>query len=306
MKILLSILILSTYLFASPKWIYNSSHKSYEIIGYGIDKNLQVARNIAKSEIAEVLMVKISTNTSISTSDVNGVITKSSNSKLLSSTNSILQGVIVVKEEFIDNHWYVAVKYDNRTLLQKIQIKNPTFTKSDLKDITNLNLVRKNSNWYIKVENDLYFFSNQNFIDIFLDKNHNDLFFQANKKIYLSKDKMEFKINSKDKGFVSILYSEENGKVGIIASNVNIKNKINYPLKNSKKELITYNPTSRTLSELYICIYSKNRLNLNKFEKISSNTLDESNYNFNKLLEVMNKNIFSTIKIKIKANNVKK
>lgn len=117
---------------------------------------------------------------------------------------------------------------------------------------------------------------------------------------------MKFKINSNNRGFVSILYSEENGKIGVIGSNITIINELNYPSENSKEELIAYNSTSNTLSELYICIYSKNKLDLDKFEKISNITLDDSNYNFDKLVELMQQHVFSTIKIKIKASNDKK
>jgi len=50
---------------------------------------------------------------------------------------------------------------------------------------------------------------------------------------------------------------------------------------------------------MYICVYSETKLDLREFENISDDLLDESNYNFDKLLDIIQNKKFSTIKLKI-------
>ncbi|MEA3314521.1 MAG: hypothetical protein U9Q30_01530 [Campylobacterota bacterium] len=297
----LILLILPIYLFATPSWFYNIPLKNYEIIGYGIDGNLQTARDIAKAEISKTIKIKISSNSNINKSLSNDKYQKSFKSNISTSTDATLQGIKILKEEYKDNQWYVSVIYDNRTLIQKINIKYPKFNKSNLKDIQNIKVIRKDNSWYLKIKDDLYLLNNQNFQQIFSNINNKNLTFQSNKSIYKSQEQMQFKIATQDKGYVSILYSEANGKVGVILANKSIHKRLVYPKQNDENQLIAYNPTKNTIVEWYLCIYSKDKLELREFENISDDILDESNYNFGKLLDTMKKNKFSTIKLKIKG-----
>ncbi len=302
MKIILILIFICLSLFATPTWFYNVPSKSYEIVGYGIDEKLQTARDIAKAEISKTIMIKITSNSNVNKKSINGNYSKTHLSKIVTSTDATLQGIEILKEEYKDNKWYVSVIYDNRTLLQKINIKYPSYSETNLKDIKNLKVVRNNNNWYLKINEDLYFLNTQNFTKIFLNKSANNLTFKSNKTIYNSQEQMQFKITSKDKGYISILYSEANGKVGIVLLNKNINKELIYPKQNDENQLITYNPTKNTIIELYICIYSKNKLDLRKFENISEHQLDESNYNFDKLLDTIKNKKVSTLKLKIRSN----
>ncbi len=297
---ILFIILLPIYLYATPQWFYNIPSKNYEIIGYGIDENLQIARDIAKTEISKTIKIKIISNSNIKKSLTNDKYQKLFKSNISTSTDTTLQGIKILKEEQVDNQWYVSVIYDNRTLIQKINIKYPKFKESNLKDIKNIKVIRKDNDWYLKIKDNLYLLNDQNFKQIFSNINNKNLTFQSNKTIYKSQDQMQFKITSKEKGYVSILYSETNGKVGVILSNQKINQKFVYSKQNDENQLISYNPTKNTIVELYICIYSKSKLDLREFENISDNLLDESNYSFDKLLDIIKKNKFNTIKLKVK------
>jgi len=294
-------IILPIYLFATPTWYGNISSKSYEIIGYGIDTDLQIARNIAKSEISKQISIKISSNSNIKKILINDDYQKSFKSNISTSTDATLQGIKILKEEYTDNKWYVGVIYDNRTLLQKINIKYPKYSSNDMKNIKKLNVIRKSNNWYIKIKNDLYILSNDNFINIFSNKKSKNIELISDKIIYNSYDKIHFEINSKNKGYVSILYSEASGKSAVILSNKTINHKIVYPKQNGQDELVAYNPSNNTIIEWYICIYSKKKLDLSEFENISANILDESNYNFDKLLDIIKHNEYVSTRIKIRG-----
>ena len=295
------ILCLPIYLMATPDWFYNISTKSYEIVGYGIDNDLQTARDIAKGEISKTIKVKISSTTNINKSIEDGNYNKSQNSNLSTSSDATLQGIEIVKEENIDGKWYVSAIYDNRSLIQKINIKYPKYNLSSLQNLKNLKLVRKNNNWYLTIKNDLYLLNDNNFKDIFSNIDNKNIIFKSNKRTYKSQDSMIFNIVSKTTGYISILYVEANGKVGVIFGNQNIDKKIVYPKKNAQEQLIAYNPTKTTITEQYICIYSKEKLDLREFENISDNLLDESNYNFDKLLDIIKDKKFSSLKLKIRG-----
>ncbi|MEA2019593.1 MAG: LPP20 family lipoprotein, partial [Campylobacterota bacterium] len=299
LKILI-ILLLPIYLYATPAWFYNLPSKSYEIIGYGIDENLQTARDMAKAEISKTIKIKILSNSNINKSLTNDKYKKSFKSNISTSTDATLQGIKILKEEYKNNKWYVFVKYDNRTLLQKIKSKYPNFKESNLKDMVNLQLVRKDTNWYLRIDKDLFLLNSSDFIKMFSNIDSKDINFTTNQKIYSYPDIMSFEINTKQKGYISILYSEQSGKVGIILDNKKIDKKLTYPKKSAENQLIVYNPTKNTLTEIYICIYSKDKIDLREFEQISNNLLDESNYNFDKLLDIIKDKEFSTIKLKIR------
>ena len=102
-------------------------------------------------------------------------------------------------------------------------------------------------------------------------------------------NKINFKVISKNKGYISILYVENNGKVGVILPNATIKQKLIYPSKKDEEALIAYNPYQKTISEMYVCIYSPTKLDLSEFENIDDDLLDESNYHFDKLLDIIQK-----------------
>jgi len=92
------LIFLPLYIFASPKWFYNISHKNYEIIAYGVDKDLQVARDVAKLEISKQININISSNLDINKSIKNNIST---------SSNTTLQGIKILKEEHKDLIWYL-------------------------------------------------------------------------------------------------------------------------------------------------------------------------------------------------------
>jgi len=307
MKLLFILLITAFTIFANPLWFYKLEHKNYEIIGYGIDKELQVARDMAKSEVAKTIKVSITSSMNINKSSSTTSYKNEISSNLTSSSNATLQGLVIVKESYHDNSWYVAVKYDNRTLLQKIKEKYPNYKSAH--NFNSLNVIRKNSYWYLKVKQHSFLLSDDNLVSLFYYHDNNNFEFSGNKKVYSSYDEMLFSLKSnysKNK-FVSILYVEQNGKVGVISANKKLDKTLRIPAKNEDK-LQAYNPTKKTITEMYVALVTKKRLDLREFETISDTVLDESNYNFHKLLAIMksseNRNNYATLKVKIRGSNV--
>lgn len=319
-KFLFLIFYFSLPLLAAPNWYYKQDKKhENELIAFGADKSLQIARQLAKTELAKSIKINISSNTNIKKTFQNDTLKKDIKSFIKTSTNIDLNGLKIEKEEFYNNIWYVKVSYDNRSLLEKIQALKSYFknykvaTNSNIDFYENINkllgfnvktkLFRKNSSWYLKIANKTFLLNNSDFSNFFKNRNNKNIEFKLNKKTYKYPEEMTFTLKSKTKGFVSILYSQENGKVGILLNNENISNKLQYPKEDSQDSLIVYNDSKYTLKEQYIAIYSKNKLDLSNFEDVDENKLDESTYNYDKLLNLLEKNIYSSKQIKIKPNN---
>ncbi|MEA3513678.1 MAG: LPP20 family lipoprotein [Campylobacterota bacterium] len=296
------VLLFYSYSFAQPSWYHNIPYKSYEIVAFGADKELEVARDIAKVELSKQINLNISSKIDIDKSISHGNYNKSIKKNISSSSTSTLSGVKILKEIQKDNLWYVAVSYDTRSLLQKIQSDFPSFKKSDIKDIKNLNIIRDDKSWYFLVSQKRYLLSQKDFVNIFANIDNQNITLTTNKMIYSYPEMMRFFIQTKHKGYISLLYSEESGKVGVILENAPIDKTLTYPKKDAPNQLIAYNPSKKTITELYVAIYSKQKLDLREFETISENLLDESNYNFDKLLDIIKTKEFTTIKLKIRGN----
>lgn len=304
---------------ASPSWYYNHENKKdYELIAYGVDEDLELARQSAKAELAKSIQVNISSSVRINKRQEDQNFNKNINSSTLTTTNLNLSGIKIQKEELFDGKWYVKVSYDNRAIIQKIISeknyfkKYKTHKKSNIKFYNNINnslgfnvepkLFRKNFSWYLQIGSKSYVLSKDDFLNFFSNKINKNLDFSLNKYNFKYPDEMIFKINSNKKGFVSILYAQDNGKVGVLAKNLSIDKKLIYPPLKSDDAFIVYNTTKTTLQEQYVAIFSKEKLRLTEFEEISESDLDESNYNYDKLILLLNNNVYSSINIKIKPN----
>jgi len=123
---------------------------------------------------------------------------------------------------------------------------------------------------------------------------------KPNKDIYIENDDMFFYIRHNNQAYISVLYVEHNGKVGILLANKKSKKSFVFPDIKKEDVLKIINPYGKTIKELYVVLSSKEPINLHKFENISDSLLDESNYNFDKLLLKLNEYNFSTYEIKIR------
>jgi len=319
MRNLFLMLLLPVVLFATPSWFFNLEHdKKCEVVGYGMDADLDKAKQSAILDITNSISVSVSSSVNISSSDIGGKAKQDSSMNLQTQSKAILSGVEFIKIEEENGVWYVGAKYDNSPFEVKLKkmlpeqlkdekqnkyLKHTWGVKSlnvDIGKKLNYEIVRKDNLWQLEYkdillpinQNDLYkFFSNQKSKEISI---------KANQAIYKQNDEMYFNIKHKGMGYVSILYVEHNGKVGVLLANKRSDKSFRYPEKNSEDIFKIANPYKKTIKELYVAIYSKEPIDLSEFENVSENLLDESNYNFHKLIEKLDKLTFSTFVIKIR------
>jgi len=304
LKLPLLLLLLPISLLAQPSWFYNKKPTSKnEIIGYGVDSKLSQAKQNAIAEIVKTISVEVDTSTDISKSKIDGNYKKDISSNLSTKAKATLSGVKVLEVVELDGKWYVASGYDNSPIEQKIKkllpknlnnetqniyLKNTRLFKNLNNEIgvdLNYKIVRKDNLWQIKYKQIILPLKQDQFYKLFSNQSNKIVKLKANQKTYKQYDQMYFDIKLSKRGYISILYVEHDGKVGLLLSNKLENKNFTYPDLKSEDTFTVVNPYGKTIKELYVVLYSKNMIDLSQFENVSDNLLDESNYNFDKLLE---------------------
>jgi hypothetical protein len=302
--------IASIFLLSLSLWGYTP--KSYEVVGSGANSSLQVARDLARQDIANTISSNVISSTSMRKKSTQESFESEVKVDLKVQSSLILSNTKEIEKFQVDGIWYVKLVYDNRTLLEKIKAKKSYIQSSQPQNSylekspfirkvyqsigrVNTKILRNNNNWYLRLDNERFVLTSNDIVNLFSNTHSKDLTLSS-KRSYRSEEYMGFEVQSKLKGFISFVYIESNGKVGVIYKNLPIEDKLSLGVD----ELMAYNPSKSTIIEQYIVIYSNRHIDLSEFENVSEEVLDESNYNFHKLLELLNTHPFSSIKIKIK------
>lgn len=320
MKKLCFLFLISVTLSANPEWFYNLEYdKKSEIVGYGMDAKLSNAKQNAISDITQAISISVKSSVNIYTSDVKGELQQDSSINLKTTSQAVLSGVEFIRAQKIKGIWYVAAKYDNSPLEIKLKKLLPANLEDEIQNrylkgtplVSGLNddvgkrldykVVRKDNLWQLKYKDVLVpFSSEEDFYKLFSNQSSDKISIKANQSIYKENDTMYFNIKHPKSGYVSILYVEHNGKVGVLLANQKSNQSFTYPDLRSKELFKIANPYNKTIKELYIALYSDTPLDLHDFENVSEDLLDESNYTFSKLLSMLNHSDFSTFIIKIR------
>jgi hypothetical protein len=319
MKRFLFLILLPVIVFATPSWLYNIEYnKKHDIVGYGISENLAEAKKNAIADIANTLHVSVDSSLDMIDNDENGKLTHKTSAYLKTSSKAVLSGVKYIRMEKSDGLWYVAAKYDNSSLDIKLKkllpqnlkdeaqnryLKNTPLIKKLNKEFNvklNYKIIRKDNLWQLQYKDILLPINMQNFYQLFSNQSTSDISIKPNKDIYKESDDMYFYIKHKNPSYISVLYVEHNGKVGVLLANKKSEKSFTFPDIKNEDSFKIVNPYGKTIKELYVVLSSKKPLNLHKFENVSDSLLDESNYNFDKLLLKFNEYDFSTYEIKIR------
>ena len=302
-----------------PKWLYTLKHLDNELIGYGVHEDFSIAKKKALSDISETINVNIKSDLQLKEHVLNNEVSNDTYINIDTKSEANLHGTKVVKSEQIGTLWYVAVLYNKDIIEVKMkkalagmkltdEKQNKFLTDSALFNRLNKELyfkldykvIRHDGLWYIKYKNVLIALNDKDFIDLFSFHNGANLSFKANKKVYYPDEKMHFDIEFKKPGYLSVLYVESNGKVGILLDNQKHSKSMRYPEIKSEEEFIIANPYKKTLTEMYIAIHSKEKMSLKEFEVIDNSYLDDSNYKFAILADKLNTTDFASSIIKIR------
>ncbi len=319
MKKLLFILLFRVLVFGTPDWFFHLEYdKKCEVVGYGMDADLDKAKQSAILDITNSISVSVDSSVNISSSDIGGKSKQDSSMNLQTKSKAVLSGVEFISMEEEDGIWFVGAKYDNSPFEVKLKKLLPPNLKNEkqnrylkhtwgiktlnanIEKKLNYEIVRKDNLWQLKYKDILIPINQNDFYKFFCNYKNAEVSIKSNQNIYRQNDEMFFKIKHKGQRYVSILYVEHNGKVGVLLANYKSDKAFIYPNAKSEEVFKVVNPYKNTIKELYVAISSKAPIALYEFELVSENLLDESNYNFDKLIKKLDGVDFSTVVIKIK------
>jgi len=312
------ILLIPILSYSSPTW-YGSTHTTHlnEIVSYGESEDLNIAKQIAIKDISTTLQVNIKSSTNINKSSVNNNYNKSINENIQTKSIATLNGIKFLKQEKIDNIWYVKASYDNSTLNLKVKrnlpkhlknekqndyLKNTTlFTtlNDDIKFKLDYKILRKDNLWQLQYKDMLLVLNQKDFYKLFTNISNRNISIQANKKTYKNGDDLFFDIDIENEGFVSILYVQYNGKVGVLLDNYKASKSFVYPDHKIEDYFIINNDLNKSIYEQCIAIYSKEAIDLKRFQYLEDEQLDELTFQFDSLIKQLHEKQFSTFVLKI-------
>jgi hypothetical protein len=301
------------------------------IIGYGSGKSEVEAKQNALSDIVGKISVEIESSMNLHVEEDGREVLRHSAYETNQKSNGVLNDYKLLKMEFEDGRFYVAIWYENIPSFDKFvsKIKQnsgqiPPLVKIDsylthtqmaqklkkaLGREIDFKLLRKDKKWYIKSatlsqpldkKDFRYFFATipNDFLELKLSKNRSYLY---------DGEEFYFRVQVKESGFVSILTVYEDGTVSTLLRNIPVvKNRVeNLPDKDFEsipeaglihKGVETY--------DMYVAIYSKKKLYFDGFAYADDTLIDEEKYkNFDRLIEFLDSKIFTTLHVITKPRN---
>jgi len=327
LKTLFLFLLLATCSYATPSWYHNLySNKVNTYYGFGSANSEAKAKQLALSDIVSQMSVHVSSSTSLNMKVVNGKESSSDEFSTKQNSEASLSDYKLLKSEFDDGKYYVALSYENIPSFDKFvnklnalhvdkEVQKPklksyyssTNMAKKLNKVLGKNiefkLIRKDKKWFIQHKNILQVLDKKDFARFFTSVSNQNIIINTNKRDNILYDGMKFffKVKSIKKGFVCILSVYEDGTVSTLVRNIPIdKNN----LENIPDEEYESIPEASLMQrgietfDLYVVIYSDKKLHFDSFAYADEELIDEEKYkNFDELIEFLNEKTYSTLKV---------
>ena len=297
----------------SPKWFSskNLKHTKNEVIGYAKAKELNLAKQSAKRDIAEMLQVDVTSILDIEIKSSSDEYNRRSNSKINTSTTVRLNNLKVIKQEKVDNRWFVAIAYDNLSLLQKIMNsinpKRENFNHPYLKHTTLFKALKEqfgfypkakiyaqNGQYYIAIDNQQFLISQQEFIELFSNQEHQNI--KIKLKDRLKNSELYFiDTQFKEFGFASLFLVYEKGMVVNMFKNIELVDAtFTYPNKKEYDGLrAKIEDEDKQSRDMFVALLCKKKEDIGLFTQVST-SLEEDSFRFGQLVDLMGRCAFST------------
>ena len=311
------------YLYATPSWYYKlSSTSSNLIVGYGSGEDEAKAKQEAFNDIAGKISTNVTTSLNISQSVKDDYLEQNSNYTTSQKADAILNDYKLLKMEYMNGNYYVAVEYENIPSIDKFTnklkkfklinekqnsyIKNTYLAKEIKKALgidVDFKLFRKDKKWFLKYKNITQILDKKDFAKLFTSVENKDIKINTNKKrdILYDGDKFYFKVKSSKKAYISVITVYEDGTVATLVRNISIgKNKLE-KIPDEDFETIPEAGLIHKGIETYdlnVAILSDRKLHFDRFAYADSSLVNEEKYkNFDELIEFLDDKTFATIKV---------
>ena len=313
-KILTIFLVTSTILIASPPQWYstqNLPHTQSQIIGYGQAKELNIAKQNAKSEIAEMIQTNIDSITIIDIDSSTDKYDKDVNRTIKTSSSVRLNGLRVLKQERVDDVWFVAIVYDNLPLTQKIinsiNPKRENFNHPYLTHTTLFKALKEhfgfypkaeiyaqNGQYYIAIDNQQFLISQQEFVELFSNQEHQNIKIKLKDRLK-NNDLYFVDTEFKEFGFASLFLVSHTGTVVSMFRNIElIDATFTYPNKKEYDGLrAEIENGAKQSRDMFVALLCKKKEDIGLFNQVSTE-LEKDSFRFGNLLDLMGRCAFST------------
>jgi len=320
------LLLLGVELFATPSWFNKLQVKNPCVyVGYGISESRVKAKQEALSEIASQMYVVIDDSIHSSVKDDNGHISSSNESESSQKSLATLSDYKLLKSEYEDGKYYVALSYENIPSLDKfvrkvkaLKITSSLSSKPDAylsntlisrelqKKLSHklvFKLVRKDKKWYIQHKSILQILDKKDFSKFFVTKSSSKLTLHTNKRrdVLHDGDKFYFNVKTLEDGYVTLLDVYEDGTVATLVKNVAMKKGIVEKIPDEDFESVpeaSLMVKGEETYDLYVVIFSKKRLRFDSFAYADDTLISEEKYkNFDTLIRFLDGKIYTTLKV---------
>jgi hypothetical protein len=309
--------------YATPSWYYNlDSSLSTKIVGYGSAKSEVLAKQEAFNDVAAKISTKVSTTSKIYQKEGSQRFKQNVEFKSTQNSDAVLNDYKLLKMEYIDGTYYVAIEYENIPSIDKfvnklkhIKLKNEkqnsylknTYLAKELKKAlgfdVDFQLFRKDKKWFLKYKNISQILDKKDFAKLFVSVESKDVKINTNKNrdILYDGDKFYFKVKASKKAFVSIVTVYEDGIVATLVRNIAINKDKLEKIPDEEFESI---PEAGLIDEgvetfdLNVAILSEKKLHFDMFAQADNSLINEEKYkNFDELIKFLNDKTFSTLKV---------
>lgn len=319
-------LLLASTLFASPSWFYKLKEKNPTVyIGYGVGSSGAKAKQEALSDIASQISVVVDDSVHSSVKDENGHISRSNESLSTQKSVATLSDYKLLRSEYEDGSYYVALSYENIPSLDKFvrKIKSVQKGSSETLDAKsylsatplakelqrklgyniNFDLVRKDKKWYVHSKRVMQVLDKKDFSKFYVTKTDAKVLLHTNKRrdILHEGDKFYFKVQAKEDGYVTLLDVYEDGTVSTLLRNVAVKKGQVEKIPDEEFESV---PEASLLVhgeetyDLYVVVFSKKRVMFDAFAYADDALVSEEKYkNFDALIHFLDGRVYTTLKV---------
>jgi hypothetical protein len=284
----------------APSWYINSAipYTSYEYIGYGQGPTKESAMLQAQAELAQSIRSEISVVVNSNTQISNNAVHESFESKARVASKLNLSDVTLEKIEEANGAIYVAYKYSNLPLAEKIInaginikcSKNihpylsriPVFKSISkrMSCLPEMQVIYKNKNWYLLIEGEMFALNKQGFEHLFVRVKNPAIQLKLSNTHVKSGDIYSIELKPEIYGYASLVQIFDSGQIKLLIDNkiVNSKDTITFPdLTKFDGLYAEANGQKRLSKDLTLAILCNEVVDLSDITEISVDTIIENN-----------------------------
>ena len=309
-----------------PSWFLQRSYqpaKSYEVIGYGMGKTLKEASLHAKEDIAGQLMTEISSTKKSRLHSGDDDLVRSLDIEIDTQGHTVLSDLTPVKTEKIGEHFFVALKYENLKLSQRLVRKaenivclrrplNPYLAATPMyREIKkaagcdiDVSLVRKDRAWFIVYGTVLLPIAPVDYKDLFISVKHSPVTLSVSTSPLTEGDRFFFTVKTSVRGYVTLLDVYANGMTAVVEPSFRMKSgeirRLPSPEADSDYEAALLEEGVPTY-DLYVVLFSPSPIDVSRFETAGDTLLsDEDAYMADRLMRLTATYPFTTLFVRTK------